>query len=64
MANLDYNTPISPQSVFYLACHPHSRTSSASPADINFIRHDQNRVSGLTVNAGRVTNTRFVKLLR
>ena len=34
---------------------------AAGPANLNFIRDEQNRVSGFTVNAGRVTNIRFVR---
>lgn len=34
---------------------------AAGPANVSFIRNAQNRVSGFTVNAGRVTNIRFVR---
>jgi len=34
---------------------------AAGPANVSFIRNALNRVSGFTVNAGRVTNIRFVR---
>ncbi len=37
---------------------------STGPGNITFIRDEQKRISGFTVNAGRVTNIRFIKLIR